>query len=150
MSRYGDEGVQALEWAYGVLSADAELAELLDVPLNELPDRVWEGVAPAGTTSPWIILTTGEAQDVNVVGAYPRLMSRAPLTVKAVGQVSSYSPLAPIARRLYAALHGVTNAAVAEGGRIVTVQRQNGVQYPEQVQGIQYRHLGHLLQVNVE
>jgi hypothetical protein len=148
--RHGDEGVQVLEALYALLTGSQDLADALGVPLEALGQRVWAGVAPEGTPSPWVVYDVTEANDVVALGSQPRLLSAVPATAKVIGQTANYDALAPAARALSAALHGRLNVAVTGGGVVLTITRTGTIQYPEVVQGIQYRHLGHRLSVNVQ
>ena len=139
-----------MEWAYGVLTTLQPLADALDVTLAELPDRVWPEVAPTGTASPWVVYNIAPPVDVLSIGSAPRLMSGVSLTVQVVGQVRSYDSLTDAARVIYDAMHGALNRPVPAGGVILTARREGGVQYPEQAAGIEYRHLGHTFQVEVQ
>lgn len=149
MSRYGDEQVQALEWAYAACTGSQALADAVGVTLANLPAQVWEGAAPAEATGTLVILSASDPRDLNGVGDVDRLMAAVPLTVRATQQARSYDGLAPVARALYTLLHGVTNAPVANGGVILTCRREAGIQYPETVEGVQYRHLGHQFRVEI-
>lgn len=148
--RRGDEGVQVMEWVYGVLSTLQPLADALDVTLDELPDRVWPDVAPTGTEGPWVVYAVRPPTDVLGIGAVPRLMAGVGLDVQVIGEVRTYEPLADAARAIYDAIHGALNRAVPAGGVVLTALRQGGIQYPEQAAGIEYRHLGHTFQVEVQ
>lgn len=156
MSRQGDEGVQALEWAYTLLTGDAALAAALTtahgvvVEVADLPQYVWEGVAPVGAPEPFLVLSVSEALDHPAVGAVPRLFTSVPLNAKVTGQGPSYDRLAPIARAAYAALIGRTNDPLSDGGQAITAYRTGSIQYPEQAEGIEYRHLGHMLTVEID
>lgn len=147
--RHGDEQAQALEWAYGVLSTDQELADLLGVPLTGLPDRVWAETAPSGTPAPWVVVSASQGLDRLGLGTVPRLGSVVPLNVRSVWQTRDPGAGAAVARRLYALLHGATNVPLADGGTILTVRRTTSLDYPEDAGGIQYRHTGGLYQVEV-
>lgn len=139
-----------MAWAYSVLTASAPLADALDVTLAELPTRVWPDVAPPDTQGPWVVYNVTQPVDVLGVGSVPRLMSGVALTAQVVDQVRSYDALTDAARVLYDVLHGALNQPVPGGGVVLTARRTNGVQYPEHTAGIEYRHLGHTLQVEVQ
>lgn len=147
--RVGDEQQQAMEWAYGRLSQDQALADAVGVDLADLPDRVWPDVAPGGTPSPWVVFSTVTATDRAAVGPVDRISTVVPMDVRATAQARSYDPLAPIARAIYRALHGRTNDDLADGGVMLCALRTSGLQYPEKAEGIEYRHLGHTFQVEI-
>lgn len=147
--RYGDEGVQAMEWAYGLLTGSQALADALGVPLETLGDRVWPDPAPAGTPAPFVVYSAGEGLDVPAMGPQPRIFTAVPMTVKAIDQSRSYDALAPVARAIFTALVARVGDDVSEGGTILTATRTGTVQYPELAEGVEYRHLGHLLSVTI-
>lgn len=150
MTRIGDEGLQAMEWAYATLTADAGLAAALGVPVADLDDRVWADVAPPGISGTIVTITATDPTDTNAVGPGPRIHSRVTMTVKAIVEGQAYDPAAPVARAIYAALHGNPNAPVADGGTVLTCQRQTGVMFPEDANGTHYRHVGHLFRVEID
>ena len=149
--RHGDEAVQVLEAVYAILSASQPLADALGVPLADLPDRVWPDVAPDATAAPFVVFAIQpDSTDHLALGDQPRIFTTAMVDAKVIGQTRDYGSLAPAARALYEALHGRTNVEVADGGVVLTMRRTGGIQYPEQAGGIEYRHLGHTLQAEVQ
>lgn len=150
MTRMGDEQVQALEWARGLLVTDEALADAAGVLLADLPEHVHSEVAPADAPEPWIVLATPlETTDRAAVGPADRISTVVPLDVRATRQGRSYDDLAPVARAIYNRLHARTNDALAEGGMMLCAKRTGGIQYPERTDGIDYRHLGHTFQVEI-
>lgn len=138
-----------MEWAYATLTTDADLAAALGVDLADLDDRVWADVAPPGISGTLVTITATDPTDTNAVGPGARLMSRVTMVVKGITEGQAYDPLAPVARAIYAALHGKTNADVTDGGTVLTCQRQGGVMFPEDANGTHYRHLGHVFRVEI-
>lgn len=147
--RHGDETVQAMEWAYQSILALPGLSDALGVPPTGLESRVWSEVAPGDTGSPWITYRVTDSEDANALGGQPRIFSTVPMDLKVVGEARHWQQIAAVARLLYG-LHGQTNVPIGNGGTILTVQRTGGIQYPEQAGGIEYRHLGHQFQVEVQ
>lgn len=148
--RHGDEQAQVAEWAFGLLATDQGLADALGVPLEALPEHVWADVAPGGTDAPWVVYTVGEALDVGALSAQdPRIFSAATLNVRVIHRASAPDVGNAVARRLYALIQGNHNAAVSDGGTILTATRTTALNYPEDVGGIQYRHTGGLYRVEI-
>lgn len=147
--RMGDEGLQAMEWAYGRLSADQALADAIGVELARLPDQVWPDVAPADAVGVVVVYNVVDYQDQAALGDADRLGTIVVLDVKATIQGRSYTPLGAVARAIYDALHGRTNDPLTDGGMVLFAKRTGGLQYPEQAEGIHYRHLGHTFQVGI-
>jgi len=149
MSRIGDEQAQVLEFAYATMAGSAELADALGTSPEALPYQLWPDVAPADTAGLFVVYSTTDASDRNGIGGVPRLFSGVPLLVKITGATRSYDDLAPAARVLYRLFHGARNVPLTGGGMVLTCTRVGAVQYPETAEGIEYRHLGHQLQVEV-
>lgn len=149
--RYGDETVQALEWAYQEVLAlgPLGLATALGVAPEAVDTRVWAEVAPEGTPSPWIVYSVTDSTDANALGGQARIMSVVPMDLKVVAEARHFQQAADVARVLYG-LHGQTNVPIGNGGTILAVQRTGGIQYPERAGGIEYRHLGHQFRVEVQ
>lgn len=148
--RLGDEGVQAMEWLYATITGSQDVADSLGVALEALPDRVWPDPAPGGTVAPFIVFSVSESLDALAVGPQPRIFTTVPAIVKVLDEARDYSGAAPVARALYAALVAQPPTPLAEGGHMLSATRTGGVQYPEQADGIEYRHLGHLLSVEID
>lgn len=138
-----------MEWAYGLLTQSQALADALGVPLADLPDRVWPDPAPGGTPTPFVVFSASESLDRPALGPAPRIHTTVPMIVKGLDRARHYDGLAPVARAIYAALVARLNDPVSDGGMILTATREGGIQYPEQAQGVEYRHLGHLLSVEI-
>lgn len=142
--------MQTLEWAYAVLSRLPELAGALDVPLDALHERVWPDVAPRDVLGTVVVFSAGDPSDRLGLGAGPRLGSVVPLTVRVIVAAPAYDPAAPAARAIYDRLHGAQDEAVPGGGRMATCRRLTGIAYPETTEGVQYRHLGHTFEVEID
>lgn len=148
--RHGDEGLQVMEWLYGRLTGSQELADALGVPLEGLDARVWPDPAPAGTPAPFVVYSAGESLDTQAMGPFHRIHTTVPATVKGLDKARDYGRLGPVARAVYAALVGRVGDPVPDGGTVLSCRREGGVMYPETAQGIDYRHLGHLLSVEID
>jgi hypothetical protein len=149
--RHGDEGVAIAEWLITTLGSDLEVADALALgPGEPASNRIWEGVAPEGTPWPVILFTIVDTNDVAAVGPGPRLVTNAVVDVKGVDEGETYARLKPLARRLADVLVGNHNEALADGGLLLTCSRRSGIQYPDQAEGVQYRHLGATFAVLVQ
>lgn len=138
MSAAGIEGVVAETWIYQRLANDAGLAELC-------PGGVHEGVA--GDTLPAVVFQV--ASPPTDTGAFPtaRALTEGVWTVRVVGETSSYTELAPAARRIDQLLHGSYGRAA--GGVINGCVRTGVVQYGDEDSGRSFRHLGGLYRISV-
>lgn len=141
--RLGDEAVGVAEWLTATITQDAAMQAALGVPdAAGAQARVWDGIAPVATPYPFITFTIGDGQDWNPVGSGDRVMTAFSITVKGTDKGESYAPMSALAKRLYTLLTGNHNAAIAQGGTILTGRRTQAIQYPEQANGIEYRHIG--------
>lgn len=144
----GLEGITVARWVYGTLTTSQALADALGVPLEALEDHVWEGTAPGGVEPAWVVFSV--LPPVDVKGAtMTQIMSMVQVQVKVIGQTQGYGPLLAPYKAVHDALEGRTNQPVQDG-LVLTCHRVSGVQYPEQVNGMEYRHLGGLYETNAQ
>jgi hypothetical protein len=148
--RYGDESEAIGEWLVAKITADAVLPGLMALGTDTITDRVYDSVAQEGSRFPVITFQVGDWDDVRAVGPDPRLFVTASVQVKAIDQAETYGRIRPIARRLVAILNGSHNTTVSDGGIILTCLRRRGVKYPEQGNGLQYRHLGAVYEITTQ
>jgi hypothetical protein len=152
VTRIGDEAVQALEFVYATVRADAGVQAAMDALVGaavDLDAHLWPDPAPRDAPNPVIVYSATDPQDRRAIGEQARLNSRVPVVVKVVGETQDPSELAPVARALYAALHGQRGVPLSDGGEVTTCLRESGIAYPESSGGIHYRHLGHTFQVEI-
>ena len=144
----GTEGLTISDWVNDTLAGDAPLQALLGGTPAAAALRIIAGVAPTGTAFPYVNFVVGpEGRIVGAISA--EVMARFTISVKAVGKGPSYSPLIPVVQRFHALLAGAVNR-VTPLGTVLSVIRVGALQYPERDQGIEYRHLGGLYQINVQ
>jgi hypothetical protein len=112
--------------------------------------RVWSDVAPQGAPFPYIITQLQSAVDVVATGPY-RVMVNTTYLVKGIAQGQIYSlPLQQIANRSDALLQAQQADSVQGGGRIVSCVRQRPFRLTEASNGVQYRQLGGIYDINVQ
>lgn len=140
MSRMADVSVAIQEWVATALQTQ-EVADALGVPVSGVLARVWDSTPPNDASLPYVDVVVAGPRDLGGVGL-TEVMATAEVTVKAVGRTEAYEPLQPLARAIHHALHGCTNVPVSGGGLVLSSRRLRSVAYPEQAQGIEYRHLG--------
>lgn len=141
MSRLADISVAMQEWIVGALSGSQELADALGVDPQEVGFRLWDSTPPADAALPYVDIRVVEPRDVNTVPMV-EVMATAEATVKVVGQVEGYEPIRPAAVAIHRALQGKTNVPLNGGGTMLSCHRQRVISYPEQTNGVEYRHLG--------
>lgn len=144
----GLEGISVVRWVWTTLTTDPTLQGLLGGTQASAEARVWEGVAPEGTGTPWVVFTVVEPRDVKVVGL-AQVFAMVQVQVKVVGKATSYGPLLPVYQRVHELLDGKTNQVVVDGV-VLTSERVSGIQFPERVNGIEYRHLGGLYETHTQ
>lgn len=148
MSRLADVSVAIQEWAVAALSTQ-QMADALGIPLAEVPGRIWDSTPPTHAAEPFVEVMVSEPRDVGGVGM-AEVMATAELTAKAVGRAEAYDPLRPIAAVIHASLHGQTSVPLSGDGWMLASRRVRAIAYPEQSNGIEYRHLGGTYTVNAQ
>jgi hypothetical protein len=141
MSRLADIAVAVQEWAVAALTASAELAAAFGVEPDQVAARIWDSTPPPEAELPYIDLRVTVSTDVNTIPLV-EVMARAELTAKVVGMAESYEDIRPHAVVLHQALQGKTSIPLNGGGTMLSSRRLRSIAYPEQTEGIEYRHLG--------
>jgi len=131
----GIETVDIIDpWLYATLSGDAQLVELVGQNIGG-PLLVGD-VAP-----PYVTWSEPSVRDVTAQDG-GRIWVDTIYTVKGVAATASWDDVAPIARRIDALLHGERGVEHTSAAGHITSVREGVVQYGEQADGQQYRHLG--------
>lgn len=141
MSRIADASVAVQEFVVAVLSASQDLADALGVDLADVPPRLWDSTPPPEADLPYVDISVGTPADVNTVPMV-EVMVRAEVTVKVVSQAEAYDPLVPVYLAIHAALQGRVSVPLSGDGVVLSSRRLRSIAYPEQTNGIEYRHLG--------
>lgn len=150
----GLEGIAASQWVTATLTTDPDLVALLGGP-DFAVVRVVEGALPPevpttkadGSPWPWVTFTVVEPQDVKVVGLI-QVMAMVDVLVRVSVVGETYAPALPVYARVHALLESQTNQ-VTDQGRVHDSGRMSAVQFPEQANGIQYRHLGGMYRTHI-
>lgn len=134
----GAEQALTTEWVRQQLLAKA-------ADFNAISDglslRLYEDFAPTDAVYPFVIYQCqSPPRDIRGVGV-SRVMVDTLYVVKAVAQVSSYAPLAPVASVIDAALTSPAGSPVADGFVFASV-REEQFSLVEIDNGTQYRHFG--------
>ncbi len=102
--------------------------------------RVYSGVAPDGAAEPYVVMQVqSPGNDLYTVGAY-RVWTDPLFIVKAVAKTRSWSTLTATADAIDLALHD--KEGTVTGGTIYECLRERAFSLIEDVEGVQYRHLG--------
>lgn len=143
----------AESWIYQVLAADSALDTLAG---GSVENRIWPGIAPAGTPEPYIILAYQGGRDVNALGnQLARILTRPQYQVVAMGPEITLGTLDPWAARIDECLHGKSGTLLDDDlvtvlGRVYSCIRERPFTLPETVEGRQYRRLGGLYRLDIQ
>jgi hypothetical protein len=118
---------------YQLLTGDATLAPLIGT-------RIYNGVAPAGVTMPYVVLQL-LAGGTDLMGVGPtRIWADMLWLIKAVTKGSSTGPLEPIVNRIDALLHAASGTVTS--GVIHICTRERPFELPTVENGVAYVQLG--------
>ncbi len=140
-----NEQQAAAQYLYTRLTGNAGVTALAGA-------RVYESLAPQGTTLPCVVYHLQAGRDRNAVGAGSRLFSRPLFLVKAVCEGSGYAPADAVAAAIDTALVGASGT-VTIGGQLYEVAvagREEPVRYTESATGKRYNHSGGLYRLFVQ
>lgn len=114
-----------------------------------LSGRIYNMLAPRGVGYPHIVYQCQVTpRDVRGVGPV-RIMVDTLYIVKAVAQVSSFGPLAPVARTIDLALTSAEGSPVADG-LVLSSAREEGFNLIEVTEGVQIRNLGGVYRIHAQ
>lgn len=148
MTNLGSEQVMIDQWIEGRLADPATVALLEQISVG-LGSRVFNAYAPNGTPYPFIVYQCqSPVRDVRGVGV-ARVMVDTLYIVKAVSQVVSYSPLAPVARVIDAAMTSPDTSTATDGLVLVSV-RSEQFSLTEVAAGKQVRNLGGMYHIQAQ
>ena len=127
-------------WLYATLHGDATLSGLVD-------GRVVGTIQALGALEvPYVLFSMSTTRDITSQDGTV-IDTSSIYTIKAVVAGSSWSEAKPIARRIHELIHLPTQTVSLAGGASLTCVRDRILQYPEEVAGQQYRHLGGLYRI---
>jgi hypothetical protein len=149
MSRIADASVALQEFVVARIAASQDVADALGVDLADVSARIWDSTPPPDADLPYIDVTVGTPDDVNTVPMV-EVMVRGEVTVKVVGQAEAYEPVSAVYKPVHAALQGRVSVPLNGDGVVLSSRRLRSIAYPEQVNGIEYRHLGGTYEVFVQ
>lgn len=123
-------------WIYGTLAGDADLMTLIDGE-----DHLSGTLSPDELPLPYVTMILQSTRDIqNSTGDI--ISTESLYEVKAVTATSTWDDLIPIASRIKALLHRPHQIVDLPGGGSLTCIRERAIQYAENTEGVQYRHLG--------
>jgi hypothetical protein len=139
-----DESTRVGQWLYETLKADATLTALIG---GSTDPRIFDTVAPAGSTYP--LVTFGLQASTDVIGATEntRIMTNSVWTVVGWAETLTFvGVLQDIADRIDAVLHA-SAGGTADSATIFTAHRIQSLRLIEERDGRQFRRLGGLFRV---
>lgn len=122
---------------------------LADTALMAVASGVFQGFAPVGTTTPYVLIVQQNMVDTVTFNGR-RLMSRGLFQIKAVGATSAYASLVTMADRIDALFKSQSSVALSPSGGILEAYRQQSLSYDEINAGVQWSHLGGLYHIDVQ
>lgn len=130
------ETVDLIEpWLYGTMAGDASLLTLLG-GIEHLSGTL----SPDELPLPYVTMILQSTRDIqNHVGEI--ISTESLYEVKAVAATSTWDDIIPIASRLKELLHRPREVIAVPGGSMTCI-RERVIQYAENTEGVQYRHLG--------
>lgn len=122
------------QWLYATLHGDATLSSYVG-------GRVVGTVQALGNVAvPFVVFTMSSTRDITANDG-TIIDTDSIYIVKMIVQASTYEPAKNGARRIHELLHRPAQTVTLSGGSLTCV-RDRILQYPEEVAGQQYRHLG--------
>ena len=125
-------------WLWDTLSADTTLMGLVN-------DTLSGTLSSEALPVPYVTFLMQSSRDVGGTGG-TRISTDNLYIVKGVTQGASWDDGEPIAERIDFLLHR-PSAVMTSGSGSLTCIREQIVQYPEQQEGLQYRHLGGIYRI---
>lgn len=123
-------------WLYGTMAGDASLMALIGGE-----DHLSGTLSPDELPLPYVTMILQSTRDIQTHGGII-IANESLYEVKAVAATSTWDDVIPIGSRLYELLHRPYEIIDLPGGGSLTCIRERGIQYAENTEGVQYRHLG--------
>lgn len=140
----GAEPIVIERWLKTTLAASGAVTAIVGSGANA---RIYADTAPANSPFPLIVFGFMSASDVMEVGQ-TRFMGRATYLVRGIGQTRSKQALEALAAAIDAALH--RQGGSVTGGVVLSCTREEPFSLAEQLDGVDYRHLGGLYRIAVQ
>lgn len=137
----GAEQAMVTKWVIDRLKG-APYTASFEAVVAGLGTRIYEDLAPEGTTYPFIVVQCqSPPRDIRGVGE-TRVMVDTLFLVKAVSQGTSYDPLTPIVKVIDTAMTSPQGGTVGADGLVFTSIREDQFSLTTVEAGTQFRHLG--------
>lgn len=126
---------------YGKLAGDTTLNNLLGTPATGYSKSIYHDQAPQGAAFPFVIFSKSTGVPTEAFGD-PDAFDTDVWLVKGVDKASSADTAEAIQARIQVLLNDASLSI--SGSTLLYLRRQSDVQYPETVDGVQYKHAGGL------
>lgn len=129
---------------YGKLAGDSTLIALLGTPANGYSKSIYYQLAPQSAGFPYVLFQKQAGVPVEAFGA-PDAFNRDVWLVKAVDRSASADVAESIQDRVKTLLNDAS--LTISGAELCDLRRVSDVEYPEQYDGVEYRHAGSLFRL---
>ena len=129
---------------YGRMAGDTTLNALLGPPASGYSKAIYHQLAPQGAQFPYVIFQKQSGNPTEAFGD-PAAMDTDVWLVKAVDRNTSADPAEAAAARIIALLNDASLSI--SGYALLYLRRQSDVEYPEELDGQMYQHVGSLFRL---
>ena len=129
---------------YGKLSGDGTLNALLGTPPSGYAKSIYHQQAPGGANFPFVVFNKQAGTPTEAMGD-PSALETDVWLIKGVDRGSSSDNAEAIAARITTLLNDATLSI--SGASLLYLRRQSDVEYPEEVDGVFYKHAGSLFRL---
>ena len=129
---------------YGKLAGDTTLNTILGAPPAGYSKSIYHQQAPAGAGFPYVLFQKQAGNPTEAFGD-PSAIDTDVWLVKAVDRNTSADPAEAAAARIIVLLNDATLSI--SGSVLLYLRRQSDVEYPEEIDGVQYKHAGSLFRL---
>ena len=126
---------------YGRMAGDTTLNNLLGAPAAGYSKNIYHQQAPAGAQYPLVVFQKSSGVPTEAFGD-PSAIDTDVWLVKAIGRDTSADPAEAAAARIITLLNDAPLSI--SGSTLLYLRRQSDVEYPEEVDGQMYQHVGSL------
>lgn len=132
---------------YGRLAGDVTLNGLLGTPAPGYSKAIYHDEAPQAAMFPFVIFSKSSATPTEAMGV-PSVFETDVWMIKGVDRSRSADTAEAIADRVATLLNDAVLSVA--GGTVLYLRRQSDVDYPENTDGVSYRHCGALFRLVTE
>lgn len=131
-----NEIILVYEWLYTILSANSTITSTVST-------RIYDGVAPQGTSFPYIVFNWQGGVDKSAVGSL-RVFTNGLFQVKVITNEETYTTISPVADKIDQLLHRAKGVVSSNN---IESSREFPLAIIEKKDGLQYRHMGGIYRI---